>query len=158
MIKRILALITVLCILCTSAAFADTMSQAEVEEKYLSDLIAPERLLKYDYSEEAEEDGAEELEFSDAVTVVTALGLMEYTTDGTFNEEAAVKMSDFAKLFVRLTMGNTTIYDEGYDRYSDTEFVTQNEAAHYLALALGYDAYVYEPQGEWPYLSLAQRI
>lgn len=158
MIKRILALTLGICIFCTSAVFAELMSQAEVEEKYLSDLIAPERLLKYDYSGAAEEDVGEELEYSDAITVVTALGLMEYMDDGTFDEKAAVKMSDFAKLFVRLSMGETTVFDEGYDRYSDTEFITQNKVVHYLVIALGYDAYVYEPQGESPYLSLAQRI
>lgn len=154
---RLVTSVLIITMLLGTVAFADLMPQEEVVSNYLSDLVELDRIHKYDYTSSDADDEAEALNYSDAVTVVTALNLMSYDDNGQFNEDSLVKMSEFAKLIARLTMGNIDVFDEEYDRYEDTDFLTQNEAAHYLVLALGHDALIYEPEGEWPYVSLAQK-
>lgn len=159
MIKRIIVFSVLAGLLLCQSVFAVPKTQEEIESRYLSDLVDMERVFKYDYGIENSPDaGGEVLKYSDAVNVVLNLGILQRTDDGTFNEDGGVPFSEFAKIIVRLAAGDTSFFDEGYDRYPASKYATQNEAAHYILMALGYDAYVRDSDAQWPLNSRAKQI
>lgn len=157
--RRITALFILLTLFINyTVVFADLMSHEEVVEKYLGDIVDSERIFKYDYSVKDDETGTEVLKNADAIMVVKTLDIMDNTEAGIFDEDSAIKLKDFAKLTLRLSYGDNKIYDKEYDRYKETEYITQIEAVKYILTILGYDAYLPENPEDVYYINQARKI
>lgn len=157
--KRIIAFCVIFILVLCQNVFAAPKTQEEIEQLYLNDLVDMERVFKYDYTAENEKNAnGEVFKFSDAVNVILNLGILGYSEDGTFNEDGGVPFGEFAKIAVRLGAGDSSFFNEGYDRYPTTRYTTQNEAVHYILMALGYEAYVRESENEYPLNSRAKQI
>jgi len=149
MIKRIITLVLVLSLVCTSLVFAEDRSLEELYDMYMSDVVDIERVHKYDMSvKEKVAEGGEVLEYKNAVNAVVALGLMSYLSDGTFNESGAVPLRDFANIIMTLMLGSTTVFENNYEDYPENRYTTQDEAAYYLVGVLGYEDYAARYSGE----------
>lgn len=142
MIKKIIALFTLTCVLCTSVAFAEDRSLEELYEMYMSDVADINRIYKYDLAAKTQAgNDLEELKHRNAVNTVLTLGLMQHNEEGRFNEEGMVPLKEFAKIIMTLAADSVDVFSQNYEEYPDNRYLTQDEAIYYLVGVLGYDAY-----------------
>lgn len=159
MIKRILAILIVLSILCTSAVFAEDRSIEELYELYMSDITDINRVYKYDLAAKSSsgEEG-EKLNNINAVNAMLALGILDVQSDGTFNEDGAVPLRDYAQIIMNLAVGSKTAFENNYADYPENRYTTHKEAMHYLVGILGYDAWEVKYPGENSRYIIADKI
>ncbi len=159
MIKRILAILIVLSILCTYAVFAEDRSIEELYEMYMSDITDINRVYKYDLAaKSASGEEGEKLNNINAVNAMLALGILDVQSDGTFNEEGAVPLRDYAQIIMNLAVGSKTAFENNYSDYPENRYTTHKEAMHYLVGVLGYDVWEVKYPGENSRYIIADKI
>lgn len=142
-IKRIVSLCLVFTLMASLSAFAAPPSVSELNEKYFSDMVDIDRVYKYDFVEAREEE--EEIvevvvKYPEAIQIVTALGLMEYSGD-TFGEDEIVPFNEFAQILMKLSIGTEPYYEEVYSQYGDVRATLMGEAVDYIIEAIGYHVF-----------------
>jgi len=134
----------------------------ELTDRFLPNLNYMERVYKYDlYGEVKDEivkDKGEIISNKNAVQAVLALGIMEHLADGTFSENKTVSYKEFAKILMKLSMGENETLAKQYEDYGESRPITQAEAAYYLVAAVGYEVYEGKYSGENPRVAIAKSI
>lgn len=142
-IKRIVSLCLIFTLMSSVAVFAETPTVGELNEQFFSDMVDMDRVYKYDFVEAREEEEViveTVVKYPEAIQIVTALGLMEYSGD-TFGEDEIVPFNEFAQVLVKLSMGAETSYEEIYSQYGDVRATLMGEAVDYIIEAIGYHVF-----------------
>ena len=137
-IKRIIALYLVFALTSGVAAFAETPTLDELYEKYMSDVADIDRVYKYDFVEAREEEQEEkstELQYPEAVQIVTALGIMDYLDDEDFGEGETVSFGEFTGI---MDMLSDSIDFSKASGYNDSMAVKSGDAVNFIIEAIGY--------------------
>lgn len=154
--KRILAVFVVVCLSFSQIAFAEETIE-QYMERYMSDLMKMDRVYKYDFVEKkVNTEAAEVINDSEAINAVVALGIMNPLENGKFGEEQFVTVSEFDRIMLKLTTGNTSDDEDAGDFVK--KYVTQHEVAHELVALIGYDIYDRKYSGDNPRTYIAHDI
>lgn len=159
-IKKVIALCLLFTLVVSNAVFAEEPTLSELNEKYLSDMVDIERVYKYDFEEGRAEDVEEQetLKFASAVQLVTALGIMDFLSDGSFGENDNVPFNEFAQIIEELSVGNVTDFEARYQEYGETHPTTLGEAMYYLVEAIGHHVYEAKYNFENPRYYIAEKL
>lgn len=122
-----------------------------------NDLDYFDDVYRFDLSiqKETEEDTKEKLSNPDAVFTMLALGIMDMTPDGTFNEKLLVTYPEFASQVYILSAGTESGFVPDYSSY-DNSNITVGEATYHVLNALGYT--MGRAYGSFDEMAIAQKI
>ncbi len=146
-LNKIIVLCLVFSMIFSMPIFAEDNELEALNDRFLSDLGDIERVYKYDMIEKQEQIEIiqeEVLKYPDDVQLVTALGIMDYLSDGNFQEDKNVPFNEFAQMLVRLRVGVRQEIENQASENGDTRPAKMGEAVHYLVEILGY--HYYEPK------------